>query len=55
MELIKYRDAGMATYTYFWVNDKQKMVSPFFETEEKAKAWLEQQDWDNWKPIRDIV
>lgn len=55
MKLIKYRDAGMSTYTYFWVNDQDRTASPFFDTEQQAQAWLAQQDWDNWKPIRDIT
>lgn len=42
LELIKYRDAGMNTYTYFWV-DGQKTVSPFFDSEKEAKEWLEVQ------------
>jgi len=39
MELIKYRDAGMQTYTYFWKNENNQMVSPFFDTETEAMAW----------------
>ena len=41
MQLIRYRDAGMATYTWFYVNEKQHPVSPFFETEQEAKDWFE--------------
>jgi hypothetical protein len=39
-ELIKYRDAGMNTYTYFWTIDK-KVVSPYFDHEKEAKEWYE--------------
>jgi hypothetical protein len=42
MELIKYRDAGMATHTYFWVNEKQNTVSPYFDSEADAMAWTKQ-------------
>ena len=37
-KLIKYRDAGMNTYTYFWTIDK-KVVSPYFDSENEAKEW----------------
>jgi hypothetical protein len=39
MELIKYRDSGMATYTYFWTIDK-RVVSPYFDSENDAQEWL---------------
>lgn len=39
MELIKYRDAGMTTYTYFWTIDK-RVVSPYFNSENDAQEWL---------------
>jgi hypothetical protein len=39
IELIKYRDAGMQTYTYFWKNENDQMVSPFFDSEAEAMAW----------------
>jgi hypothetical protein len=42
MELIRYRDAGMNTYTWFYVNDKKHCISPFFNSEEEAKAWLDE-------------
>ena len=42
MQLVRYRDAGMATYTWFYVNEKQHPVSPFFDSEEEARAWFEQ-------------
>ena len=31
MQLVRYRDAGMITHTWFYVDDKTRvMVSPFF-------------------------
>lgn len=35
-----YRDAGMATYTFFWVDKDNKTVGPYFDTEEEANDWL---------------
>lgn len=40
MDLVRYRDAGMATYTWFYVNEKHQQVSPFFDSEEQAQAWF---------------
>jgi hypothetical protein len=42
IELIKYRDAGMQTYTYFWKNENNQMVSPFFDSEADALAWTKE-------------
>jgi hypothetical protein len=39
-KLIKYRDAGMATHTYFWTVNK-KVVSPYFDSESEATDWME--------------
>ena len=39
LDLVKYRDAGMQTYTYFWKNENGQMVSPFFDSEADAMAW----------------
>ena len=41
MELIKYRDAGMNTYTYFYKNSNHQTISPFFNSEKEATDWLE--------------
>jgi hypothetical protein len=38
-KLIRYRDAGMNTYTYFWTIDG-RVVSPYFDTENQAKEWI---------------
>jgi hypothetical protein len=39
IELIKYRDIGMASYTYFWKNSNDNIVSPFFNSEAEAMEW----------------
>ena len=41
MKLIKYRDAGMQTYTYFWTKDTGGTISPFFDSEQEANDWLD--------------
>ena len=54
--LVKYRDSGMNTYTYFWKNEQERVVSPFFDSEKEANEWLKTVDeWDNWKPNKDFV
>ena len=40
MELIQYRDAGLPTYTYFWVSEDNRVLSPYFNTKEQAEDWL---------------
>jgi hypothetical protein len=42
IELIKYRDAGMQTYTYFWKNENNNVVSPYFDSEAAAMAWTKE-------------
>jgi hypothetical protein len=37
-KLIRYRDAGMNTYTYFWTING-RVVSPYFDHENEAKEW----------------
>jgi hypothetical protein len=39
MELIKYRDAAMATYTYFWIDQHKRVCSPYFNTNAEAMDW----------------
>lgn len=39
IDLVKYRDVGMASYTYFWKNENDQMISPFFDSEAEATAW----------------
>jgi hypothetical protein len=56
LTLVKYRDAGMNSYTYFWKNEQERVTSPFFDSEKEAYAWIKQVDeWDNWKANKDIV
>ena len=43
MELIKYRDAGLPTYTYFWINENNHVLSPYFDSQEQAENWLLEQ------------
>lgn len=40
MKLIKYRDAGLPTYTFFWVTNQCKVIGPYFESEAAAVQWL---------------
>jgi hypothetical protein len=40
-DLVRYRDAGMPTHTYFWVNSKKQIVSPYFNSEEEAHKWID--------------
>ena len=56
MKLVKYRDAGMSTYTYFWVNSEDRCVSPFFDTESEANKWFADtlDEFDNWRPSKDL-
>jgi hypothetical protein len=44
MTLIKYRDAGMNTYTYFWKNKDNHTISPFFNSEAEALQWNKPHD-----------
>jgi hypothetical protein len=39
LKLIKYRDIGMQTHTYFWKNENDQIASPFFDSEAEAMAW----------------
>jgi hypothetical protein len=31
----------MSTYTYFWTDSGSRVISPYFDSEEDAKAWTE--------------
>jgi hypothetical protein len=53
MKLLKYRDAGMHTYTFFYINDEERIASPYFDSQESAEKWLALQ-WDNWKLSKDV-
>lgn len=39
IELSKCRDAGSASYTYFWVQEG-RTISPYFSSEKEAQDWL---------------
>ena len=55
LTLVKYRDAGMSSYTYFWKNEEEQCVSDFYNSEAEAMAFIKHADeWDNWKPNKDI-
>ncbi len=40
--LVKYRDAVMQTHTYFWKDENNHTVSPFFNSEAEAMDWTKQ-------------
>ena len=40
MKLVYYRGPEDVLYSFFWINDQQKQVSPSFHTEDEAKQWL---------------
>ena len=40
LKLVQYRDAGMPTYTYFYIDKDNRIVSPFFDSNEHAEQWL---------------
>jgi len=46
IELIKYRDAGMNSYTYFWKDENHHTVSPYFDTEAEAMDWAKEEKAD---------
>lgn len=41
MELVKYRDWGMSTHTWFWVDKENRVLSPYFNSESEAWSWQE--------------
>jgi hypothetical protein len=43
MELVKYRDAGLPTFTYFWISKENRVLSPYFNSAEEAENWLLEQ------------
>ena len=57
MKLVQYRDIGMHTYTYFYVNESNVTVSPFFNSDKEAETWLREQadKFDNWKASKDFT
>ena len=41
--LIKSRDPGLPSFTFFWMKE-EKLVSPYFGKEEDAMKWKEKQE-----------
>lgn len=39
MKLIRYKDAHMKGYTYFWVDENDIVISPYFTDEQSANRW----------------
>ena len=33
----------MATHTWFWVSEDDKILSPYFDSREQAESWLKAQ------------
>ena len=44
MKLVKYRDAQMSSYTYFYTNESGKIISPFFDSDIEAEEWLKNRE-----------
>jgi L-arabinose isomerase len=44
LTLVKYRDSGMHTHTYFWKNEEERVASPFFDSEKEALDWIKTQN-----------
>lgn len=40
LTLVKYRDSGMSSYTYFWKNEEERIVSPFYDSEDAAFEYI---------------
>lgn len=57
MKLVEYRDVGMHTYTYFYVTEEHKHISPYFSSKKEAEDWLKKQvdKFENWKASKDIA
>ena len=45
MELVKCKDIGLHTYTYFWIDRNKKVLSPYFESSDQAYNW--QRDFES--------
>lgn len=44
IKLVKYRDSGLHTYTYFWADSKHRVISPYFDTEHDAQQWIKEEN-----------
>jgi len=42
LQLIKYRDVGMASHTYFWKDENNHVASPYFNSEDEAMDWAKE-------------
>ena len=40
MKLIKLREFDSVEYVYFYVDDCDRIVSPYYESEQAAKNWF---------------
>jgi len=40
MKLIKLREFDSVEYVYFYVDDCDRIVSPYYESEQAAKIWF---------------
>ena len=54
MKLVYYRGPEDVLYSFFWINDQQKQVSPSFHTEDEAKQWLIKSVKTNEEPAPEI-
>lgn len=44
LKLVKYRDAQMSSYTYFYTDESGKIISPFFDSDIEAEEWLKNRE-----------
>jgi hypothetical protein len=44
LKLVKYRDAQMSSYTYFYTDESGKIISPFFDSDIEAEEWLKNKE-----------
>lgn len=40
MILDSFKDIGLHTYTYYWIDSDKKVISPFFESSKLANKWF---------------
>ena len=43
----------MATHTWFWISENDKILSPYFDSQEQAESWLEAQKVQLTDPDKD--
>jgi hypothetical protein len=39
MRLANCRNSGLNSYTWFWVDEKGNVVSPYFASQNEANVW----------------